>query len=132
MKLFVVAMVISLGFLSLSVVAIRRRRLRDQAAVLWLAVSLVMVLCSLALPLHLLDHVSHVIGIAYASDLLFLLAVVFLVALVFHLSVNLAAVKDRQTRLVQEIALLRAEAPQPPGHDHGADLRLASHAEPLA
>jgi hypothetical protein len=132
MKLFVVAMVISLGFLSLSVVAIRRGRLRDQAAVLWLAVSLVMVLCSLALPLHLLDHVSHAIGIAYASDLLFLLAVVFLVALVFHLSVNLAAVKDRQTRLVQEIALLRAEAPQPPGHDHGADLRLASHAEPLA
>ena len=63
---------------------------------------------------------------------MFLLAVVFLVALVFHLSVNLAAVKDRQTRLVQEIALLRAEAPQPPGHDHGADLRLASHAEPLA
>ena len=46
MKSFIVAMVISLGFLTLSVVAIRRKRLRDPAAVLWIAVSLFMVLCS--------------------------------------------------------------------------------------
>ena len=124
MKSFILAMVISLGFLTLSVVAIRRKRLRDQAAVLWIVVSLIMVLCSLALPVHLLDRVSHGIGIAYGSDLLLLLAVIFLVVLVFNLSVNLAAVKTSQTRLVQEVALLRAGAPNPPlpaqGHERGA------------
>jgi hypothetical protein len=119
MKSFVVAFVISLGFLTLTVVAIRRKRLRDQAAVLWLGVSLFMVVCSIGLPFHLLDRVAHGLGIAYGSDLLLLLAVIFLIILVFFLSVNLAAVKSNQTRLVQELALLRSsqadsEPPHPP------------------
>jgi hypothetical protein len=104
-------MAISLGFLIFSVRAIRKRRLRDQAAVLWLAVSVVMVLFSLALPFSLLDRMSHVVGIAYGSNLLLLLAVIFLVVLVFNLSVSLAALKEKQTVLVQEIALMRAAAP---------------------
>jgi hypothetical protein len=111
MKSFILAMIISLGFLTISVAAIRRRKLRDQAAVMWIVVSLVLVLLSLALPFKFLDRVSHGIGIAYASDLLFLLAVIFLVLLVFHLSVSLASVKAAQTALVQEIALLQAPAP---------------------
>jgi hypothetical protein len=115
MKSFIVAMVISLGFLTLSVVAIRRKQLRDQAAVLWIAVSLFMVLCSICIPFHLLDRISHRIGIAYGSDLLLVLAVIFLVVLVFNLSVNLAAVKASQTRLVQEVALLRAGPPTEDG-----------------
>jgi hypothetical protein len=114
-KSFAIAVVISVGFLTLSVVAIRKKRLRDQAAVLWIGVSIFMVLSSFALPFHLLDRIAHGIGIAYASDLLFLIAVIFLVLLVFHLSVSLAAIKSRQTRLAQEIALLRATAPKLPG-----------------
>lgn len=110
-KAFILAMAISLGFLILSVTAIRRRRLRDQAAVLWLAVSGVMVLCSLALPFSVLDRVAHGVGVAYGSDLLLLLAVIFLVLLVFNLSVNLAAMKEKQIDLVQEVALMRASAP---------------------
>jgi hypothetical protein len=115
MKSFVVAIVISLGFFALSLVAIRRKWLRDQAAVLWLAVSLFMVFCSFLLPMHFLDRTAHAIGIAYGSDLLFLIAVIFLVVLVFSLSVNLAAVKANQIRLVQEMALLRAESLGSPG-----------------
>ena len=114
MRAFILAMAISLGFLILSITAIRKRRLRDQAAVLWLAVSVAMVLFSLALPFSLLDRVSHAVGIAYGSDLLLLLAVIFLVALVFNLSVSLAALKEKQTVLVQEIALMRAAAPDEP------------------
>jgi len=110
-KAFILAMAISVGFLIMLITAVRRRRLRDQAAVLWLAASVVMVLCSLALPFSLLDRVAHAVGIAYGSDLLLLLAVIFLVVLVFNLSVNLAAMKETQTVLVQEIALMRVSAP---------------------
>ena len=132
MKLFVVAMVISLGFLSLTVLAIRRRRLRDQAAVLWLAVSLVMVLCSLALPLHLLDHVSHVIGIATRPT-----CCSSSPSCSWSLWSSTSRSTSRRSRTARpgwcrEYALLRAEAPQPPAHDRGAELRLTSHAEPLA
>ena len=68
MRAFILAMACSLGFLILSITAIRKRRLRDQAAVLWLAVSVAMVLFSGA-PVSLLDRVSHAVGIAYGSDL---------------------------------------------------------------
>ena len=96
MRLFVLAMIISLSFLAFSVVAIRRHRLRDQAAVLWLLVSLVLVCATVALPLGLLNRVAHVVGIRYASDLLLVLAVILLVMLVFHLSISLAALRKTQ------------------------------------
>jgi hypothetical protein len=113
MRLFFLAMIISLGFLAVSIVAIRRHRLRDQAAVLWLLVSLVLLCCSLALPLGLLNRVADLVGIKYASDLLLVLAVLLLVMLVFHLSISLAAVRKTQTRLVQELAMLQTPPPRP-------------------
>jgi hypothetical protein len=111
MRTFIVAMIISVGFLAATVLAIRNRRLRDQAALMWLGVAMLLVVCSILLPLGVLDHVAHAVGIVYASDLLLSVAVVFLVVLVFHQSVQLAATKDRQTALTQEIALMRTEPP---------------------
>ena len=111
MRTFTVAMIISVGFLAATVLAIRNRRLRDQAALLWLGVAALLVVCSILLPLGVLDHIAHAVGIVYASDLLLSVAVVFLVVLVFHQSVQLAATKDRQTALTQEIALMRTEPP---------------------
>ena len=43
MKAIALSMVVSVGFLVVSVVAMRRQRLREQAALLWFLVSLVMV-----------------------------------------------------------------------------------------
>jgi hypothetical protein len=114
MRSFVLSLVISVGFLLLSVIAIRRRQLHDQAAVLWLVVSLVMVFLSLTLPLHLLDRVAHLVGIAYPPDLLLLVAVLFLVVLVFQLSVSLARLSAKQTTLVQDIGILTTRPPEMP------------------
>ncbi len=111
MKAIVLSMVLSVGFLAVSVIAMRRQRLREQAALLWLAVSFVMVFVSATLPFHLLDRVSHLVGIAYAPDLVLLLAVLFLMVLVFHLSLSLARLSAQQTQLVQEIGLMTATTP---------------------
>jgi len=112
-RAIVLAMVLSVGFLVVSVVAMRRQQLREQAALLWLSVSFVMVLVSATLPIHLLDRVSHLVGIAYAPDLVLLLAVLFLMVLVFHLSLSLARLSAKQTALVQEIGLMTAMTPTP-------------------
>lgn len=124
MKAFVLSMVLSLGFLFVSVVAMRRQRLREQAALLWLLVSFVMVFVSATLPLHLLDRVSHLVGIAYPPDLVLLLAVLFLMVLVFHLSLSLARLSAKQIALVQEIGLMTALGPDASGSDaeDGTDL----------
>jgi len=117
MRAFALSMILSLGFLALSVVAMRRQRLREQAALLWLFVSVVMVFVSATLPLHLLDRVAHLVGIAYPPDLVLLLAVLFLIVLVFHLSLSLDRLSTKQTALVQEIGLLTATAPPAAGTD---------------
>ncbi|MGD0381279.1 MAG: DUF2304 domain-containing protein [Acidimicrobiales bacterium] len=117
MRAIVLSLVLSIGFLAVSVFAMRRQRLREQAALLWLLVSLVMVFVSATLPFHLLDRVSHLVGIAYAPDLVLLLAVLFLMVLVFHLTLSLARLSAKQIALVQEIGLMTAMTPSSLGTD---------------
>jgi hypothetical protein len=120
MRAIVLSLVLSISFLAMAMTAIRRGRLREHAAVLWLAVSLVMVLLSATLPTHLLDHAARLAGIAYPPDLILLLAVLFLVILVFHLSLAVSRLSANQTILVQEIALMTTFYPTASSHGNFA------------
>ena len=117
MRTFILCTVLSIGFLGLSVTAMRRRLVREQGALLWLGVSAVMLFLSLTLPLHLLDRMAHLVGVAYPPDLLLLLAVLFLFVLVFHLTVSLDRLSARQTAIAQEIGIASATEPAPPAGD---------------
>ena len=112
MKLTILSLVLSLGFLVTSVRAMRRNHLREQVALLWLTVSIAMVFFSATFPFHLVDRLSRLVGIAYPPAMILLLAVVFLIVLVFQLSVSLSQLAAKQTRLVQELALLASERAQ--------------------
>ena len=120
----ILALAVSLGFFLLSLHAIRRQRLRERQALLWMGVCLMMVLLSATLPLHVLDRVSHFVGIAYPPDLILLVAVLFLVALVFQQSLALARLTAKQTVLVQEIGLLAAESDAGSPIDSGSAPRV--------
>ena len=130
MRATILALGVSLGFFLLTLNAIRRQRLRERQALLWMGVCIMMVLLSATLPLHVLDRVSHFVGIAYPPDLILLIAVLFLVALVFQQSLALARLTAKQTVLVQEIGLLTAQPDTPsPGDPDGppdADLSVPS------
>lgn len=119
MKAFALSIVLSLGFLALSVTAMRRQRLREQTALLWLLVSFVMVFLSATLPTHLLNRVSLMLGIDYPPDFILLLAVLFLMGLVFHLSISLDRLSAKQVALVQEIGLMTAK----PTSSEGAEAK---------
>ena len=110
MRAFVFAMLISLGFLSVSATAVRRGALREQAALMWLLVGCAMVVISGTLPLHLLNRVAGFVGIAYAPDLLLLVAVVFLVVLVFYLSITVARLREEHRILVEEFGVTMARS----------------------
>jgi hypothetical protein len=111
MRTFALSLGLSISFFIGSVIAIRRQRLREQTALLWLVVSFVTVAMSATLPLHLLDRLSLWLGISYGPALVFLLAVLFLMVLVFHLSTRLDKVKADQTALVQQLALITTPPP---------------------
>ena len=114
-------LVLGLGLLGVTLHLIRRRRLREEYAVLWVLTSLVVlglvlvpsVLFTVARWLHL-DH----------SVLMVLLVFLFLAAIVMHYSVVISRHSEREKGLSQEVALLKdevarlreevKEAPPPP------------------
>ena len=117
MRLTILSLIVSFGFLAMTVRAIRRRNLGEQAAMIWLGVSICMVLLSATLPTHLLDRAAHLVGVAYPPELVLLLAALFLVVLVFHLSLVQAKLQSSVNRLTQELGLLRAGSADEPLED---------------
>jgi hypothetical protein len=121
MKTFALSMLLSIAFLVGSLFAMRRQRLREQTAILWLLVSVAVVFMSVTLPFHLLDDVSRLVGVGYGPTLIFVIAMLFLTVLVFHLSVAHDRLRSNQIALVQQLGLLTAPPPPTGGSADGTD-----------
>ncbi|GBF78095.1 hypothetical protein PA598K_06700 [Paenibacillus sp. 598K] len=101
--LFVLSFVISAGFLAVILYLIRSRKLREQYALLWLALSLVMMVLSL-FP-QLLDLLADKLGVDYAPSLLYLLGLMSVLCIMLHLTIALSALTRRIIVLTQALAL---------------------------
>jgi len=102
----IVLLVLGLGLLGLTLNLIRKRRLREEYAVLWIATSIVTLLFVLFSGVFFnvatwlnLDHVV----------LMLLIVFVFLMAIVLHYSVVISRHSEREKGLSQELALLKDE-----------------------
>lgn len=84
---------------------IRRGRLKERYALLWLAASAVMLVLSLSR--GILEAIARLVGIFYAPSLLFLVAFVFLLLITLHFSAVISGLSEKNKRLAQEVALLR-------------------------
>jgi hypothetical protein len=85
---------------------IRRRRLREEFSILWLAMGVVFLVLSLFR--GLLDKFSYFIGIGYPPAALFLILIMGLMLILIHFSTAISELKETQKKLVQEIGLLKA------------------------
>lgn len=101
--LFVLSFVISAGFLAVILYLIRSRKLREQYALLWLALSLVMMVLSL-FP-QLLDLLADKLGVDYAPSLLYLLGLMSVLCIMLHMTIALSALTRRIIVLTQALAL---------------------------
>lgn len=86
---------------------IRERMLREKYALLWLLTSLFVIVLSFSR--SLLENLALAVGIYYPPSLLFLVGVLFLLAVTIGHSITLSRLSDSNLRLAQEIALLRKE-----------------------
>jgi hypothetical protein len=84
---------------------IRRGRLKERYALLWLFSGLVLLILSMSR--NLLEFLSRLVGIYYPPSLLFLIAFIFLLLITLHFSAVLSGLSEKNKRLAQEIALLR-------------------------
>ncbi|OGW35298.1 MAG: hypothetical protein A2010_12405 [Nitrospirae bacterium GWD2_57_9] len=86
---------------------IRRGRLKERYSLLWLLSGIVLLTFSLSR--HLLEYVSHLVGVFYPPSFLFLLAFLFLLLITLHFSVVISGLHEKNKQLAQELALLRQE-----------------------
>src|SRR3954469_11744618 len=83
---------------------VRRRRLMERYAILWLASGLV--LLGLAIWRNGLEKIASGLGIAYPPNALFLIAFGFVLVLLLHFSIAVSKLADQSKILAQRIALL--------------------------
>ncbi len=111
-----VAVAVSLGYLLFIARLVRRRQLREKYSMLWLAVGAATVVVSLSR--GAMDRFARALGVHYGPTILFLMAIMFLMAVVAHLSWELSRLEERTRKLAEELALLR---PRKPAAGSGTD-----------
>ena len=116
-----IAVLAGLVLFALTTELTRRRRLSERYSILWFATAIGVFVVGI-IP-GALDWIAGVLGIAYAPAALLLVAFLFALALILHLSMVVSHLTEQTTRLAQTVAILRSEgyvgtnetdAPSPP------------------
>lgn len=100
---------IFLSLLGLAVLAtvinlVRTKKLREQYALLWLAIAALFAISPIVI--NSLDRVAYALGIDYPPALFFTMALLLFVLIMFQFSTTISDFGDRIKVLTQEIALL--------------------------
>jgi hypothetical protein len=105
-KVVVVAMAI--GLLVFIIDTVRRRKLREEYAWLWVLVGLIILLLSIWQ--NLLEKMTQLLGITLPVNTVFFFGLMFIVFINLHFSVKISQLTDQVKRLTQELALLQNKA----------------------
>ena len=105
-RIQVVAILGAAALLFIVLELVRRRRLLERYALLWLLSSVV--LLGLAIWRGVLEQIAESIGVAYPPNALFLIAFLFILLLLLHFSVVVSRLADQTKVLAQRLAQLEA------------------------
>lgn len=103
----IAAFLLALAIVALVVEMLRRKKLREKYAVLWLIVG-VATLVLAAFP-RLLNIVAEYVGVQIPSNLLFAMSILMLLGVCLHLSWEISVVEDETRTLAEEVAILRTQ-----------------------
>jgi hypothetical protein len=105
LRLQIVSIGATLALFVLVFELVRRRRLMERYALLWLFSTVV--LLGLAVWKHLLEQVASAIGIFYAPSALFVVAFGFILVILLHFSIVISRLADQTKVLAQRVGLLQ-------------------------
>lgn len=101
------ALLAAVGLILLIVELIRRRKLREEYALVWLAVGIGVVI--LVWQYRILQWLTRLIGAVMPTTTLFLFAFFFLLVMAMHFSIKLSKLTSQVKDLTQELGILRTE-----------------------
>lgn len=96
---------------------VRRRKLREEYSILWLAGSVVILV--LSLKQDWLVGLAHAAGIAYPPSFLFLIGILFILLILIHFSIAISKLHQMNKKMAQELALLKNELHETEGTPEG-------------
>lgn len=108
----VVAVGGSLAMLLFVVELVRRRRLKEEYSVLWIATALILLVLSVWY--GLLVWITHAIGAVLPTSTLFFAGLIFALAMLLHFSVRVSQLERKVTTLVQELGIITVEDEREP------------------
>lgn len=111
---FVLPLIIVIYVLDL----LRRKKLREKYAALWLIIGFLTLI--LALFPYLLGMAANILGVQVPSNLLFAISIVFVLGVLLHLSVEISEVEDETRTLAEEVAILRVQVEQLTANSSGS------------
>ena len=130
LKLQLLAIFASGVLLAIVFELLRRRRLIERYALIWLASSVV--LLGLAVWKGLLDRLAELMGIAYPPNALFMIAFGFVLLLLLHFSLAISRLSNETKVLAQVVARLDRELREVrgrPAAEPAPELRAVTDAE---
>jgi hypothetical protein len=105
LKIQLVSILVTGGMFAVVFELLRRKRLMERYALLWLFASAV--LLALAVWKGLLTTLAHAIGIYYPPSALFVFAFGFILVMLLHFSLVISRLADQNKVLAQQLGLLR-------------------------
>jgi hypothetical protein len=103
----IVAILVSIGLLGIVLELVRRRRLMERYALLWLASAVI--LLGFSVWREGLELFADAVGVAYAPSALFLVALGFVLLLLLHFSLVISRLADQTKVLAQRLGLVQHE-----------------------
>jgi len=115
----IVALLVSLGLLILIVELVRRRRLREEYALLWLITAAGILI--LTLRFNWLMWLTRLIGADEPMSTLFFFGVLFSMFISLHYSTRISQLNEQVKDLTQALALTQARLEAAPTQDVGEE-----------
>ena len=103
---------------------VRRRRLREKYALLWLLTAVVLLILSIWR--GAVNSIAGLVGVGYAPAVIFAIAFLFVLVVLLHYSTVVSTLADRTVWLTQQIALLEQRVRElecQAGDEHERDRR---------
>jgi hypothetical protein len=107
-KIQIITGVLSIVLLCITFELIKKERLREEYSILWLFTGAATLVFSLWPEFFLSKFITRITGIYYLSAVV-VIAFLFLLLIVFHFSVVISKLTDRNKELAQRHALLELE-----------------------
>lgn len=110
LRIQLLAIVVGLGIGVLILELIRKKKLLERYALLWLAFTVMLMIISIWR--DLLEKIAALMGIYYAASALFLIAFFCGLLLMLHVTVVISRLTEQNTILAQKIAMLENKVDQ--------------------